>query len=122
MHGKPQESDTAPLVDLPGKEVVLWDDFRYQPGSASHRGSSLDLGTFNLWLEGQAARVRQHGKAGFVYDEDAPVFFTGPDLSTKYFVPPSRGSRLLAGRKRASAPTSEWRKSRNGFSRCRDSL
>ena len=38
----------------------------------------LDLGTFNMWLEGQPFQIRVHSKGGFTYKETAPVFFSGP--------------------------------------------
>jgi len=66
------------LQKLPGKEVVLAEDFRFT-------GAAIDIlpiGEFLRWLEGQTFEVKMpkngEGAEDYTYEEDAPIFFTGP--------------------------------------------
>ena len=63
--------------------MLLWQDFRYQPGclNKDDRGLRVDEGTINRLFEGQPTLIgvpKTSGAADLVYREDAAMILTGP--------------------------------------------
>ena len=86
----PQSDSFCPLEGIRGHELLLWQDFRYNPGhpKADEKGLRLDIGTWNRLLEGLPTPIgvpkSDGSRVDFVYDEDAPLIATGPFQPTGY--------------------------------------
>ena len=86
----PQSDSFCPLETIRGYELLLWHDFRFNPGhrSKEEQGLRLDIGTWNRLLEGLPTPIgvpkSDGSKVDFVYDEDAPLIATGPFQPTGY--------------------------------------
>ena len=86
----PQSDSFCPLEGIRGHDLLLWQDFRYNPGHPSEKeqGLRLDIGTWNRLLEGLPTRIgvpkTDGARMDFVYDEDAPLIATGPFMPTGY--------------------------------------
>ena len=80
----PQSDSFCPLQDLRGHELLLWQDFRYNPGHPrrDEQGLRIDEGTWNRLLEGLPTLIgvpkTDASRSDFVYDGDAAMIFTGP--------------------------------------------
>ena len=80
----PQSDSFCPLADIRGYEVILWQDFRYNPGHPrqSEQGLRIDEGTFNRLLEGLPTPIgvpkTDPARKDFVYEESPAMIFTGP--------------------------------------------
>ena len=80
----PQSDSFCPLQDIRGHELLLWQDFRYNPGHPrrSEQGLRIDEGTWNRLLEGLPTLIgvskSDASRSDFVYEEDAAMIFTGP--------------------------------------------
>ena len=80
----PQSDSFCPLQDIRGHELLLWQDFRYNPGHPrrSEQGLRVDEGTWNRLLEGLPTLIgvpkNDATRTDFVYEEDAAMIFTGP--------------------------------------------
>ena len=79
----PQSDSFCPLQNIRGHEVLLWQDFRFNPGHPrkDEQGLRIDEGTWNRLLEGLPTLIgvpKSDGSADFLYQEDAACIFTGP--------------------------------------------
>jgi len=88
---RPQADSFCPLEKIRGHELLLWQDFRYNPGHPKGKdeaGLRLDIGTWNILLEGLPTSIgvpkSDGSKSDFVYEEDAPLIATGPFQPTGY--------------------------------------
>ena len=80
----PQSDSFCPLADIRGHEMILWQDFRYNPGHPRQveQGLRIDEGTFNRLLEGLPTSIgvpkNDTARKDFVYEESPAMIFTGP--------------------------------------------
>ena len=80
----PQSDSFCPLESIRGHELILWQDFRYSPGHPrpSEQGLRIDEGTWSRLLEGLPTMIgvpkNDNSRTDFLYEEDAPMIFTGP--------------------------------------------
>ena len=80
----PQSDSFCPLQNIRGHELLLWQDFRYNPGHPrrSEQGLRIDEGTWNRLLEGLPTLIgvpkNDPARSDFVYEEDTPIILTGP--------------------------------------------
>ena len=86
----PQSDSFCPCEGIRGHDLLLWQDFRYNPGHPKEKeqGLRLDIGTWNRLLEGLPTPIgvpkTDGARMDFVYDEDAPLIATGPFIPTGY--------------------------------------
>ena len=86
----PQSDSFCPLESIRDFEVLLWQDFRYNPGhpKKDEQGVRLDIGTWNRLLEGLPTRIgvpkTDGSRTDFTYDGNAPLVATGPFEPTGY--------------------------------------
>ena len=86
----PQSDSFCPLENIRGHEVLLWQDFRYNPGhpKREEQGMRLDEGTWNRLLEGLPTAIgvpkSDGSRSDFVYVEDTPIICTGPFMLMAY--------------------------------------
>ena len=86
----PQADSFCPCENIRGHDVLLWQDFRYNPGHPKfdEKGLRLDIGTWNRLTEGLDTPIgvpKSDGqRSDFVYTETAPLICTGPFQPTGY--------------------------------------
>ena len=86
----PQSDSFCPLETIRGHDILLWQDFRYNPGHPKKEEVKLrlDIGTWNRLLEGLPTPIgvpkSDGSKTDFVYTENAPLIATGPFVPTGY--------------------------------------
>ena len=80
----PQSDSFCPLEQIRGHDILLWQDFRFNPGhpKKAEVGLRLDIGTWNRLLEGLPTPIgvpkSDGSRSDFTYDENAPLVATGP--------------------------------------------
>ena len=80
----PQSDSFCPLESIRGHDVLLWQDFRFNPGhpKKDEVGLRLDIGTWNRLLEGLPTPIgvpkSDGSRSDFLYEENAPLIATGP--------------------------------------------